>query len=217
MKKHRPAAAPVDLAVITVICFGLFIFSSIEAVLAGFPDYRITDAQLGTLIAIEIAASVLALGYLRFRGHEIRGLVPAATLPGIVVGGGLYLLTLLLALPLESLLAQVLPELHNTSGALQPTAASPAMIVSVSLVNGLYEEAFLLGFLQAGMARSDGHFSVGAVLLVRLSYHLYQGPAGVLFVATFGAVVGYYYLKTGKLWPAVVAHMTGDVVGLSLG
>ncbi len=216
MDKQRPAATPVDLAVITAICFGLFIFSSIQAVMQGLPEHHVNDSQLGGLIALECATTLVALIYLRARGHDLRSLLPAATLPGVVIGGGLYLLTLLLALPAESLLAAVVPALRETPNALHPTGVSPLMILAVSLVNGLYEEAFLLGFLQAGLARADTHFGVGMVLLIRLSYHLYQGPGGALFVIIFGAVVGYYYLRTGKLWPAVVAHMIGDVVGLTL-
>lgn len=214
MENPRPAATPMDMAVVTAICFGLFIFSSIEAVMHDFPAHRITDDRLLSLIALEIGAALLALGYLRVRGHDIRGLFPSPTLPGMLLGGGLYLLTVMLAVPLEALLVQFMPTLREGADTIQTVALSPLVIVAVSLVNGIYEEAFLLGFLQRGLAPSERHFAVGTVLLVRISYHLYQGPTGVLFVIVFGAIVGYYYFRTGKLWPAIVAHITGDVVGL---
>jgi membrane protease YdiL (CAAX protease family) len=215
MNKQRAAATPVDLIVVTAICFGVFILSSIDGVLRDFPPYRVTDHQLASLIFIELVMTMVAVSYLRLRRHDLRALFPVPTAKGILVGGGLYLLTLAVALPLESLLTQNMPTLRGAHGTLQAAAVSTAMMVLVSLVNGLYEEIFLLGFLQRSLLPSEGHFAVGTVLLVRLSYHLYQGPGGALFVTVFGAVVGYYYLKTGKLWPAVVAHMMGDVVGLA--
>jgi CAAX protease family protein len=218
MEQQRPAPAitPVDLAVITAICFGLFILSSVNSVLEGLPVYNITNDELGATIVTEIGLAVFALGYLRIRGHALRGLLPSPTLRGTLVGGGLFLLVLLLASAAQSLLALGLPALREAGNVMQ-VAASPLMIVAMSLVNGLYEEVFLLGFLQAALARTERHFAVGAVLLLRLSYHLYQGPGGAAYVITFGAVLGYYYLRTGKLWPAVAAHVIADIVALAGG
>ncbi|HKB59814.1 MAG TPA: CPBP family intramembrane glutamic endopeptidase [Gallionellaceae bacterium] len=216
MNRQHTTATPVDLVVVTAICFGLFILSSIEGVIRGFPPYRVSDHQLASLIFIELAMTMIAVSYLRIRHHDLRALFPVPTAKGFLAGGGLYLVTLAVALPLESLLTHNVPALRGANGTLQATEVSTAMIVLVSLVNGLYEEVFLLGFLQRSLLPSEGHFAVGTALLVRLSYHLYQGPGGVLFVTVFGAIVGYYYLKTGKLWPAVVAHIMGDVVGLAV-
>lgn len=215
MNRQHTAATPFDLVLVTAICFGLFILSSLDGVIQGFPPHRVTDQQLASLIFIELSATMVAVTYMRFRGHDMRKLFPSPTVNGALVGGALYLLTLAIALPLQALLGHD-ATLSGTNGAFHPEGVSMAMVLLGSVVNGMYEEIFLLGFLQRALKPSEGHFAVGTVLLVRLSYHLYQGPGGVLFVAVFGVVAGYYYLKTGKLWPAVVAHMIGDVVGLGL-
>jgi membrane protease YdiL (CAAX protease family) len=49
---------------------------------------------------------------------------------------------------------------------------------------------------------------------LRLFYHLYQGPLGVLSVIPFGLIGGYWYGRTGRLWPVMVAHSFVDVIGM---
>ena len=88
-------------------------------------------------------------------------------------------------------------------------------ILALSLLNGLYEETFLLGYLIRGFSAAGASFALGLNVLVRLLYHLYQGPMGAVSVVIFGLVVGYYYWRTRVLWPAVFAHMLADVLGLA--
>lgn len=214
-KHYRTAATRVDLVLVTAICFGLFIISSLDGVMRGFPTYQITDQRLASLVFIELAAAAVAVSYLRIRHYDMRSLFPSPTLQGVLVGVGLYLLAWGVGVPLEALLNQHMPTASGTSGTLHTAGVSTAMILLVSVVNGLYEEMFLLGFLQRALKATEGHFAVGTVLLLRISYHLYQGADGVVFVTVFGIVAGYYYLKTGKLWPVVVAHVTADVVALA--
>jgi membrane protease YdiL (CAAX protease family) len=42
-------------------------------------------------------------------------------------------------------------------------------------------------------------------------YHIYQGPVGALSVLVFGLVLSLFYLRTGRLFPVVVAHVIADV------
>jgi membrane protease YdiL (CAAX protease family) len=86
-------------------------------------------------------------------------------------------------------------------------------LVAMSLVNGVYEEVFLVGYLQRALESSGAAFSIGASLLVRLLYHLYQGPSGAASVLGFGLVLSVYFLWKRKLWPLVFAHMFADIAG----
>ena len=98
MNKPHTAATPLDLVVVTAICFGLFILSSIDGVIRGFPPYRVSDYQLASLIFLELAMTMIAVSYLRIRHHDLRALFPAPTAKGLLVGGGLHLVTLVAAL-----------------------------------------------------------------------------------------------------------------------
>ena len=53
---------------------------------------------------------------------------------------------------------------------------------------------------------------VGVSLLVRVLYHLYQGPLGALSILVFGIVITVYFVMSNKLWPPVVCHVVADVV-----
>ncbi|HUQ10090.1 MAG TPA: CPBP family intramembrane glutamic endopeptidase [Steroidobacteraceae bacterium] len=49
---------------------------------------------------------------------------------------------------------------------------------------------------------------------IRLLYHLYQGPIGILSVVPLGLIFGYAYSRTRMLWPLIFAHIVLDIAGL---
>lgn len=56
---------------------------------------------------------------------------------------------------------------------------------------------------------------VAAVLassLLRGAYHLYQGFSAGLGNLVMGLIFGWLYLRTGRLWPLIVAHAVIDAV-----
>jgi membrane protease YdiL (CAAX protease family) len=48
---------------------------------------------------------------------------------------------------------------------------------------------------------------------IRLLCHLYQGPLAVGIVPV-GLVFTWYYARTHRLWPVVIAHAISDFVAL---
>ena len=44
--------------------------------------------------------------------------------------------------------------------------------------------------------------------------HAYQGPMAVIGILPLGLVFTYYFARSRRLWPAVVAHMIFDTIGL---
>ena len=49
---------------------------------------------------------------------------------------------------------------------------------------------------------------------LRLLYHLYQGPMGVLGIIPIGLLFAFWFAKMGRLWPVIVAHGLMDLIGL---
>ncbi len=92
------------------------------------------------------------------------------------------------------------------------TKLSMSVIVAFALVNGAFEEIFLLGVLVRGLRGFGLSVAMGLPLLVRVMYHLYQGPIGAIMILFFGWVFTVYYVRYGKLWPVVFAHILGDIV-----
>ncbi len=46
------------------------------------------------------------------------------------------------------------------------------------------------------------------------SYHVYQGPVGLIGAAVVGLVYGAAYRVQRRLWPVCIAHAIADVTGL---
>ena len=75
--------------------------------------------------------------------------------------------------------------------------------------------------LQDIEVHDDGALRIGADVrnadlaahpVVRASYHLYQGIGPALGNAVMGIVFGYWYQRTGRVVPLVVAHAVLDIV-----
>ncbi|MDT7570667.1 MAG: hypothetical protein QOE05_841 [Actinomycetota bacterium] len=83
-----------------------------------------------------------------------------------------------------------------------------------AMQDGLAEEiivgAFVLTRLrQLGWSNSRA-LAVGAVL--RGSYHLYQGYGGFFGNAVMGVIFGWWFQRTRRVWPLVIAHFVIDAV-----
>lgn len=212
-----PLGTLVDAAIVTAICFGWFILTSVEAVQSDFPAEPFTDSAFVQIILLEAVFAAVALVYLRARGHDLRRLLPVPTSVGCLVGLGLYAATLFVGVVMAAAVGPAHPGTQPIEEMVDNASISIAPLVAMSVVNGLYEEVFLIGYLQRALESFGPAFAVGAVLLVRVMYHLYQGPSGTVFALGFGLVVGGYFLWARKLWPVVFAHMFADFAGFSLG
>jgi membrane protease YdiL (CAAX protease family) len=210
---------PLEAFAVVVLCFGLFIASSVATMLQGWSMTtrgRFDDASLLSIVTIEIVTGTLAIAFLWWRGHRVGELLPRPT-----PGGTLQGLVLLAATFSANLIVlNFLFDRHEA--ALQPIeqmaserSATLSVVLVVSAVNGLYEEAFLMGYLMRGLRTAGASIAIGVPLLVRLLYHLYQGPMGATSVLVYGAIVGVFYWRSGQLWPIVFVHIALDVTGLA--
>jgi membrane protease YdiL (CAAX protease family) len=181
----------------------------VQSVLAGFPEARFSDASNWWMVCVELVLAAAALLYLRARNFDIQTLYPHPTLRGTALGVLLFVACWLAGGITTSLL---------------PSDGRPAVVdfsfegvsltstIALALVNGTFEEVFLLGVLVRGLRGFGLSVAVGLPLLVRVMYHLYQGPLGVVWVATFGLILTLAYVVRQDLWPPVLAHVLWDIV-----
>ncbi len=208
----RVDTSPLEAVAVVALCFGWAIFASTATVLQGFPSGpTFTNAGAVGLVVFEGVFAALAIVLLRLRRYDVASLVPQVTLLGSALGVGLaaasWMVALLATLPFatgqsEQPIAQMM----------HASTITPAFLLVMAMVNGTFEEVFLLGFLQRGLRGHGMSISLGVALLVRVSYHLYQGPLGAVSVLGFGAVLGLFYARMQRLWPAVLAHIFCDIV-----
>ena len=86
---------------------------------------------------------------------------------------------------------------------------------AASFVNGMFEEIFICGYVIAALKdRTTPWTTINISVGIRLLYHLYLGPYGMIFVVLVGVTLGYWYAYRGRLWPPIVAHGVMDFVAL---
>lgn len=207
----RTTTTPFEAAAIVAICFGLMIWQSLQAVAAGFPSGPFTDAGSYWLVATEVVFGVIALLVLHARGFAVGSLYPTPTLRGALAGAALYVVATLVAMASEAPFASAAAP-QPIDSMVSDARLSMSAIITLAVVNGTFEEVFLLGFLTRGLRSFGLGMALGVALLVRVLYHLYQGPLGALSVLAFGLVLSLYYVRSLALWPPVFAHILADIV-----
>lgn len=200
-----------EAGTVTLICFGLFILFSFQAMAEGFPQVRFSDAGNAGIVGLELVLGAGGLIFLHLRGFDIRSLQPMPTLRDSLIGLGLFVLSWLLAV--VAMLLFSTPG-QTEAAEISSQGLSALSTVTLALVNGSYEEIFLLGVLVRGLRGFGLSLAVGLPLLVRVLYHTYQGPLGLVAVGTVGLVLTLAYVGTGRLWPPVLAHILLDVAAL---
>lgn len=83
----------------------------------------------------------------------------------------------------------------------------PVLILN-AVQAGLLEEIVVVGYLITRLQQL-GWTAVGAIVgsaLLRGGYHLYQGWGGFLGNLVMGLIFGYFFVRTRRTWPLVVAH-----------
>ncbi|MBD9480700.1 type II CAAX endopeptidase family protein [Pseudoxanthomonas sp. PXM02] len=217
MEQTRTPASDLSLMdafIVSTICFGLFIATSTQAMLAGYPDAEFSDASNIYGILTELVLAVCALLYLRARRFDLRPLYPRPDWIGALQGAAIYVVAVALALLATGPL--VADDGSAPMVAFSFEGVSLTSTVAFAIVNGTFEEVFLLGVLVRGLKGHGVLFAAGLSLLVRLLYHTYQGPVGAVSVLAFGLVLTAFYVRTGRLWPVVFAHILGDIVPVVL-
>lgn len=158
-------------------------------------------------ISLSLVPVLLALYFLRQDGISL-GLIPrwkdlahalvlsaSIGIPGI----GLYLIALELGLT-----SRVVP-----NGLGEYFWTIPVLLLA-ALRAGLQEEIIAVGFLTRKLQLISPAMTVLVLILIsalfRASYHLYQGFSAFLGNFVMGLVFAYYFHRTGRVAPLVIAH-----------
>ena len=200
---------------ITTVAFSGFVINSFIH-LAPAESPIITNTHLWSIVLWEVPMLVALGGILHLRGWRLNdiGCNPSRRL----TGWGLLLF--LVSYPSSGVIAGIvsvfLPAAGPHLSSLAADNLSLPAITALSLVNPFYEEILVLGYVFVAVERmSDSSTALALSVLIRTSYHAYQGPAGAVGVLAMGLLFAYSFHKTRALWPMIVAHGIWDFYGLS--
>jgi uncharacterized protein len=206
-----------EIAIVLLGAFGLFILDN--ALFLAHPSVSppISQQHLEFLLLFEPIALALLGSFLYARGWTIEriGLRPTArdTLIGMGLVPAFYVVYVLIWWIADAVGYR--PSYLGHYQALVHSGIALPVAASVCIVNPVFEETFLCGYIittAKGMNRMIA--GVNLSVAMRLACHLYQGGTGVLGIVPLGLIFAWWYARTGRLWPLFVAHAVLDALGL---
>jgi membrane protease YdiL (CAAX protease family) len=222
----RALSARTELIVVVVTAFAWFIFDSLQVVVAlvgsgGTAQLApIMEPGLTELLVFEAIVLVVLGWFLRVRGWTLADLgldpswgdgprrlafgVALRAAQGMALAIAVVIAYQIAVAALWALLQQ---RVFLTGAAQLAPGVGVATILGMLILNSIFEELFLCGYLISRLGRTRGSwFAINVSTAIRLTYHLYQGSAAVpAFIAT-GLIFGYWFARTRQLWPPIVAH-----------
>jgi membrane protease YdiL (CAAX protease family) len=175
-----------------------------------------TNVELVGVVAFEVLVAALLVPWLRRRGWSPRAVAGLPRVMDIARGVGVAALAYSCYIATWVLFSRLQPELARALGAMSSPAAVPlsmTLVVIASLVNPVFEEFLWLGYGVGRIAPLIGVRVASALSVVlRLSVHLYQGPWALLAILPLGVAFTWYYGRTRRLWPVIVAHALFDLI-----
>ena len=206
-----------EALIVVLGAFGYPLLSTACYVLGVHPLKPITEHHLQFLLIYESAALVILGSFLHVRGWTIKRVGLTPRLSDILIGVGLAIGAYAIYAVLWMLATELgmRPGYLNGASSLIGGQFALRTVAAVSLLNPLFEELFVCGYVVT-VAKESGHLArgVNASIAIRLGYHLYQGGAGVIGIIPLGLIFALWYSRTNRLWPVVVAHGLTDFVAL---
>jgi membrane protease YdiL (CAAX protease family) len=223
-ERIRSWSGRTELVLVLLIAFGATVPRSLAALL--FPELLvhrtsppITNAALYRTVLFELAVMAILAMFLRARGWTLErlGIRPTAqdSIVGVGIFIGYYLAYVVLVMAVVAVwprFAQIAISTHLVGGRLE----WPAML-AVSLVNPVFEEVFVCGYVVAALKERRGiTTAINVSAGIRVFCHFYQGAVGVVGIVPMALIFAYWFARTGRLWPLIVAHALDDLLGLAM-
>lgn len=198
-----------EFAVIGGLIFGSLVNWSVPAMpmTPGVPIFT-ENSELLSLIKLEVFALIILFAAFGARGRGM-GEIHWHISPKLL--GVTYLLfasDYLLSHIIWSLSLLWFPawETYDPIYLKSATLSMPLLFV-FSCINGFFEEVVVVGYLSACLGKYHSALICGVIsVLLRLSYHTYQGPVALISMIPMGIGFYYVYWRYKSIWPLVFAH-----------
>lgn len=202
---------------VVTVAFGYFIYGSLWALWVAQPtdDLALSDASMIGVVVVELVLFSLLAPLLWWRGWRPEVLGLGFTWRDVGTGCALFLACVIASSLLMTGLALLAGGMGSLWERMEGAPLSVLAILALSIVNPIFEEVFVCGYVIRALERTRGTaFAVNASVALRVSYHLYQGAIGALGVVVVGLILGWWFARKGRLWPVIIAHGLMDLVAL---
>jgi len=216
----RNLSARAEFLIVVVGAFGLLVLTSLVVLIdpSAMPAMPpITNDDLWQSVYYEVFALAVLGSFLGARKWTFERLGIAVDLRDTVIGLGLMAVVYAFMWLFEAVASAISPGVvAKASTALR--AGEPLGLISVfvkALVSATFEEVFVCAYVITALRDRRGvgmamNVSVG----LRIAYHLYQGALGVLTIAPVGLLFAYWFVRSHRIWPVIVAHTLLEMLEL---
>lgn len=173
-----------------------------------------SDGRMAGMVLFQLFTGSLALLILRLNGWHRSDLHLDFSFLDLGIGLLLFLGVMVWHFMAFNVVRGIAPESALLKGLGVSGNLSLPVILLVCVINPLFEEGILLGYVMKVMRPQGFGVACGISVLLRLSTHLYQGPFAVITILPIGIIFSAFYWKSNKLWPVVFAHLVMDALPL---
>lgn len=218
MKRFITALSPsAEIAIVLLVAFGTFAGVSFLIALRVVEPHVATDGELLRLVVFEAMVLALLVPFLHMRGWRPSDFgFKSITLIDVIDAFGLlavaYLIPASIWLFVPPSIQQAI--LANQEG-FAPEGISLPVAVIVSVVNPIFEEFFVVGYVFAAWRGASATTAINVSIALRLLYHLYQGPASIIFVLPMAVVFAWWFTGNRRIAPLILAHAALEFIGLA--
>jgi uncharacterized protein len=211
-ERIRRLSARSEFFLVISLSFAYFIGTSLWVLLLRIRVLDLTTGRALRGVATEMAILVVVGWILRVRGWDLRRLMGRFTWPAVFGGIGLFVAFYVLYVLVTLAVLAVYPPAAQLSTVRFIVSAPVAVIFLFILVNSVFEELLVTGYVVAALSEQGPALAVTASALLRFLYHLYQGPVASMAVLPLGLLFGAAFWKWRTLWPLVIAHTLANIL-----
>ena len=202
---------------VVFVGFGYFIFANALYLLYPSPESAITGAGLRELVVFEVVVLCMLAALLYARGWRIGRLGSPFSLADLGIAMALMIGAYVFSILTTLVAAGIDPNAVASLDAMDLVGNDIRLrdLVAVSIVNPIFEEVLLCGYVVTVLSeRRSFWMAVNVSVGIRLACHLYQGPVAVVSILPLGLLFTYWYARTRRIWPLIIAHAGFDALGL---
>jgi membrane protease YdiL (CAAX protease family) len=208
----RGLSARTEFIVVTVVGFSYFVASSLVILLSGVRQFELTTSRLLRGAAVEVLILGAVAVFLHARGWRPDRLGLRFSWGAVAAGVPLFIIYLLLYWVTATLLLLAVPAVR-TVWVFRTTLHAPyALLLLFLIVNSFFEELMVTAYVVEALTSKGPALAITASTLLRLGYHLYQGPLAALSIIPLGLLFATLYWRGRNVWPLIVAHTITNVV-----
>ncbi|WP_430812969.1 MULTISPECIES: CPBP family intramembrane glutamic endopeptidase [unclassified Carboxylicivirga] len=198
-----------ELIIVLMLGFGFLAYNSTLSFLYGYTSKEIQVTDYGTYYNTLYQIIILTIigVFLKYRGWKLSDFNLNFKFRMIFIAVLLFYITNFLiniTFGISTILgSDVINSGNKPNLTINADWLSLTMII---VINSIYEELLLIGYLFKRLERLNPVLVIIFSMLVRLSFHTYQGWYLLISIPAIALVFGIYYINFKKLWPLIIAH-----------